>query len=385
MAFRLGVVAGEASGDALGERVIGALRANLEQAFNEELVVEGIGGPGMEAAGCVSLYPMETLSVMGLTEPLKRLPQLLGVRGGLVRHFRNNPPDVFLGIDSPDFNLSLERRVRQRGVPVAHLVSPSIWAWRAGRIRAIERSVDQVLHLFPFESAAYANSCVNTQYVGHPLADDLPMTLPMDTARAGLGLAGAGRVVALLPGSRASEIRAHGGLFLEAARRLLAHDPSLSFVLPVANATCETLLQPMVDQAADISLLVCRDSSITALAACNVALVASGTATLEAALVKRPMVVAYRTGALSWAVLSRLVRTPYVALPNLLHGSALVPEFLQDDATPQDLAAAVWEALEDSTEQVALQAAYTDMHQSLRQGCADQVGAALMRLRRVPA
>lgn len=385
MVFRLGVVAGEVSGDALGARAVAALQARLMEERSEELVVEGIGGPEMEALGCRSLYPMEALSVMGVTEPLRRLPQLLGIRRGLYQYFSRNPPDVFLGIDSPDFNLPLERRLRRAGMPVAHLVSPSIWAWRAGRINAIERSVDTLLHLFPFESEAYRNSSVMTQCVGHPLADDIPEALSMAEARQALGLAPDGAVVALLPGSRASEIKTHGALFLEAAQHLFALDPGLSFVVPAANDTCYGLLQPLVEAFANLPVILSRAPSVTALAASTVVLVASGTATLEAALVKRPMVVAYRTSALSWAVLSRLVRTPYVALPNLLHGGALVPELLQHEATADALSSAVRELLDDEARQVALHAACTDIHQSLRLGCADRVSSALIRLRGAPA
>lgn len=384
MAFRLGIVAGEASGDALGARAVKALRAQLKTQCNEDLVVEGIGGPDLQAAGCRSLYPMEALSVMGITEPLKRLPQLLRIRRGLVKYFGDNPPDVFLGIDSPDFNLTLERRLRNAGVPIAHLVSPSVWAWRAGRVKTIARSVDRMLYLFPFEGAVYSSSGVKAEFVGHPLADDTPMTLFQAEARESLQLASEGRVVTLLPGSRVSEIQAHGSLFVDVARQLYARDSSLSFLLPVANQACERTLEPLLRGVIDIPIKRLHKNSTAALAACDAALVVSGTATLEAALVKRPMVAVYKTGAVSWAVLSRLVRTPYVSLPNLLHGGELVPEFLQSDATGKAVSEAMWQQLEDTSRHAALHQAFGDIHDSLRQGCAEKVSAALLTLAGVP-
>ncbi|MFK7976575.1 MAG: lipid-A-disaccharide synthase [Halioglobus sp.] len=380
MVFRLGVVAGETSGDALGARVVASLRAKVEGELGQELVVEGVGGPQLEAAGCRSLYSIQALSVMGVTEPLMRLPQLLAMRRGLAQHFIANPPDVFLGVDSPDFNLALERRLRKRGVPIAHLVSPSIWAWRAGRIKAIARSVDRMLYLFPFEAAAYANSTVANQYVGHPLADEMPLEVSQKAARESLGLKTQGRVVALMPGSRLGELRAHGQLFMAVVRKLCVIDSSLSFILPAANASCAQFLAALLDEAGDLPVQLCDGLSATALAACDAALITSGTATLEAALVKRPMVVVYRTSALSWAVLSRLVHTPHVALPNLLHGDTLVPEFLQEKATAQALATALWQQLEDTANRSRLDKAFAEIHHTLRRGCADNVSAALLEL-----
>lgn len=380
MTLRLGIVAGEPSGDALGARVVTALNARLDG----DLVVEGIGGPALQAAGCRSLFPMRELAVMGLTEPLRRLPRLLRIRSALRQHFTAHPPHVFLGVDSPDFNLTLERQLRETGVPVAHLVSPSIWAWRSGRIKSIERSVDHMLHLFPFESAAYAGSGVPLEYVGHPLADDLPLASASESAqlqlqaREALDLARQGPVLALLPGSRESEVKAHGALFLETARALQARVPGLSVVSPVANAACEALLLPLI-RGSGLPVTLCPGNAITALTAADVVLAASGTATLEAALVKRPMVVAYRTGAFSWAVLSRLVRTPYIALPNLLAGEPLVPEFLQHQATPETLAAALWQQLEAGQLQ-RLFDAFTEIHSALRCCFGQRTAAALLAL-----
>jgi lipid-A-disaccharide synthase len=372
---RLAVLAGEPSGDALGARVLPRLGSQVSTG----LVVEGIGGQRMIEAGCQSLYPMETLSVMGLTEPLRRLPQLLAIRRALQRRWRASPPDVFLGIDSPDFNLPLERGLRAQGTPTAHLVSPSVWAWRRGRLRTIARAVDTVLCLFPFEAEVYRQAGIAHEVVGHPLADDLPDESPPEPARDALGLQGRGRVVALLPGSRAGEIRAHGPLFLAVAAGLIRRDPSLCFVLSAANAQCAALLEPMI-AASPVPVRLVHGDAQTALAACDAALVVSGTATLEAALVKRPMVVAYRTGAITWAVLSRLVQTPHVALPNLLSGRRLVPEFLQGAATAPALIEAVWEQLEDTAAREPLRRAYSDIHHALRRDFPARVAAALLDL-----
>lgn len=374
MSFRLGVVAGEASGDALGARVIHALRDK-----RPDLVVEGVGGPLMCAAGCRSLVPLETLSVMGLVEPFKRLPSLLSARRLLFQHFRDNPCDVFLGIDAPDFNLSLEVKLRKIKIPTAHLVSPSIWAWRKGRIRRIRNAVDKMFCLFPFESDAYEASGVISQVVGHPLADDIPDYVDREEARTELDVPATGRLVALLPGSRQAEIRAHAPLFLAAAAKMLQTDPLLQFVIPAASVECEAQLQRVIAQHT-VPVHMVSGHAQKVLGAADAALVCAGTATLEAALLRRPMVVAYQTGFLSWALLSRLVRTPHVALPNLLAKKRLVPEFLQNAATPQILADAVLSQLACGRDDAQLMREFEAIHSNLKLGCTQQVSDALQVL-----
>lgn len=334
--MRIGVLAGEASGDILGSRVIAALRERYP-----ELVVEGIGGPLLEAQGLNSLFPMERLSVMGFVEPLKRLPELLRIRGAVYRHFRNNPPDLFLGIDSPDFNLRLERKLRDRGIRTAHLVSPSVWAWRQGRIRKIKRAVDLMLCLFPFETKIYRDNEIPVEFVGHPLADEIPRAVDRDAARRDLGLAPAVKLLAVLPGSRGGEVRMLAPLFLEVAARLSREIASLSIVIPAANPTRRSELEGMLAEHPALPVTLVDGRSREVMAAADAVLLASGTATLEATLLKRPMVVAYRMAVLTWFLVKRLVRTPFAALPNILSGRALVPELIQENATAEAAAAAL--------------------------------------------
>jgi lipid-A-disaccharide synthase len=375
ISLRLGVVAGEASGDELGARVLAALRARCD-----ELVVEGIGGPLMAAQGLRSWYPMERLSVMGLIEPLKRLPELLRIRRHLSRHFCARPPDVFLGIDAPDFNLSLERQLRRAGVRTAHLVSPSLWAWRRGRMRTIRQSVDTMLCLFPFETEIYRQHGVPVRFVGHPIADDIALRTDRAAARAGLGLAPAGKVIALLPGSRGGEVAAMASVFLQVAQRLWQGDPLLSFVLPAANPLRKQELQRHLLAHPELPVTVLSGHAREAMAAADVVLAAAGTATLEAALLKRPMVVVYRTGALSWWLLSKLVRTDFVALPNLIAGKALVPELLQGAASIDALVAELAVLLSNGGMAPAVSDAFDTIHRQLRCDSAAQVADALLAL-----
>jgi lipid-A-disaccharide synthase len=340
--LRIGVVAGEASGDILGSRVLAALQSHYD-----EVLIEGVGGSLMQAQGLRSLYPMERLSVMGFVEPLKRLPELLRMRRNLLRHFLDDPPDLFLGIDSPDFTLALERKLRRAGVPTAHLVSPSVWAWRQGRIRKIKRAVDLMLCLFPFETDIYEQHAVPVRFVGHPIADELPQQVDRTAARRALGLGERGRVLALLPGSRAAEVQLLAPLFLRAAQRLYSNNPQLSFVIPAANEARLSQLQQLLRQYPQLPVTLVPGQSREAMSAADAVLLASGTATLEASLLKRPMVVAYRMAPLSWWLVSRLVKTPYAALPNILAGHPLVPELIQAAATPDAMADAVQTLLED--------------------------------------
>ncbi len=373
--MRIGVLAGEASGDLLGSRVLAALRARFPG-----LLVEGIGGPLMEAQGLHSMFPMERLSVMGLVEPLKRLPELLRIRRAVYQHFAANPPDVFLGIDSPDFNLHLERRLRKNGIRTAHLVSPSVWAWRRGRIRTIGRAADLMLCLFPFETEIYDRHGIPACFVGHPLADEIPPQADRAAARQALGLDPAATVLALLPGSRAAEVRLLAPLFLQAARLLRQSDPALVFALPAANAARSVELEHLLGSFQDLDITLVQGRSRQVMAAGDGALLASGTATLEAALLKRPMVVAYRMGALSWLLLSWLVKTPYAALPNILAGRALVPELLQQAATPAAMAAALRPLLAGEPAAAHQVGAFEDIHRQLRQGFGERAAHALVAL-----
>ena len=371
--LRIGILAGEASGDILGSRVVAALRSRVP-----DLIVEGIGGPLLAQQGLDSLFPMERLSVMGFVEPLKRLPELLNIRKRVFEHFRDNPPDLFLGIDSPDFNLTLERQLRECGIPVAHLVSPTVWAWRQKRIHRIARSVDLMLCLFPFEQDIYQQHDIPCRFVGHPLADELSLQPDRDAARAGLGIASDTTVLAVLPGSRGGEVAALAPLFLEVVRRLKATHPALHVLMPAANSERMVQLKALLAQTQDLPVTLVQGESREVMAAADAVLLASGTATLEAMLLKRPMVVAYRMSSLSWALVIRLVQTPFAALPNILAGKALVPEFIQDAATAEGIASAVNEILE-GTDDGQLQA-FEALHRSLRLDFASKTAEALLEL-----
>ena len=372
--MRIGVLAGEASGDILGSRVLKELRAQCD-----ELIVEGIGGPLMEAQGLTSMFPMDRLSVMGFVEPLKRLPELLHIRRAVFEHFRDNPPDIFLGIDSPDFNLRLERKLREQGIKTAHLVSPSVWAWRQGRVKKIKQSVDLMLCLFPFETQVYQDHQVPVRFVGHPLADELPNRVDALAARQALGLATDNKLLAMLPGSRSGEVSRLAPAFLAAARLLWQQNPQLRFVMPAANTAREVELKVLLAQQPDLPVtLVCGHSRET-MAAADAVLLASGTATLEAALIKRPMVVTYRMAAFSWWLVTRLVKISFAALPNVLAGRSVVPELLQDAAVPEAMAAAIETLLADEAIANQLQA-FDRIHVQLKQGYAAKSANALLQL-----
>lgn len=334
--LRVAMVAGEASGDILGARSIAALRDRFG-----EIEVTGIGGPLMQAEGMQSLFPMERLSVMGFVDPLLRLPELLRIRRDLFRHFQRQPPDFFLGIDAPDFNLGLARRLRRQGIATAHLVSPSIWAWRASRIRRIAEAVDLMLCLFPFEVPIYEQAGVEARCVGHPLAQSLR---PADGVRRSalrleLGIPAEAPVLGLLPGSRASEVAQIGPAFVQAAQRLCRELPTLKVLVAASDAGRLAQIRALLPDAATLPVSLLEGRSRDVMSVADALLVASGTATLEAALLDAPMVVGYRMQPLSWALVSRLVRTPYAALPNILSGRAVVPECIQGAMTADALTA----------------------------------------------
>lgn len=374
--LRVAVVAGEPSGDVLGGGLLRALAARYPR-----IEIEGIGGEQMIAAGCQSLCPLERLSVMGLVEVLGRYPEILGVRRRLIERLLAHRPDVFIGIDAPDFNLPVEAALRKAGITTVHYVSPQVWAWRRYRIRAIARTVNCMLTLFPFEEAFYRQYRVPVRYVGHPLADQIPMCVEPEDARRKLGLPGEREIVALLPGSRMQEIRRLAPTMLLTARWLLRRRPKLWFVMPLANAPARAYseaLRPSLG--ADLPLTFLDGNARMAMAAADVVLVASGTATLEALLLKRPMVITYRTARLTYHLAKALVKVTHVGLPNLLASGSLVPELLQDQATPEKLGAAVLDWLEQPARRVALQTEFNRIHSNLRQGADERAAEAVLQL-----
>lgn len=372
----IGIIAGEASGDILGAGLIRSLRIRYPSAR-----FVGIGGDDMIAQGFHSLVPMERLSVMGLVEVLGRIRELFSIRARLLDYFFATPPDVVIGIDSPDFTLTIERRCREAGIPTVHYVSPSVWAWRQKRIFKIAKSVDLMLTLFPFEARFYEEHQVPVSFVGHPLADRIPMIPETGKARQELGLDDHAPLIAVLPGSRAGEVERLGTLFLEAARWIQDKRPDVQLVIPCVNRDREKQVRDLVE-ALDVKLpvTIVRGKSREVMAASDVVLLASGTATLEAMLLKKPMVVGYRLSGVSYALLSRLVKVPHVALPNLLAQQALVPELLQDDATAEALGSAVLERLENQQERQRLVDAFTELHQTLKQDADEKAAQAISDL-----
>ena len=372
----IGMVAGEASGDILGAGLIRALRTRYPRAR-----FVGIGGDEMIAQGFHSLVPMERLSVMGLVEVLGRLRELFSIRDRLMDYFLTTPPDVVIGIDSPDFTLGVERRCREAGIPTVHYVSPSVWAWRQKRIFKIAKSIDLMLTLFPFEARFYEEHKVPVSFVGHPLADRIPMETDTAGARESLGLNPETPVLAILPGSRSGEVARLGELFLSAARWIQSRRADLQLVIPCINRDREQQVRELVAALeVELPVTIVRGRSREVMAASDVVMLASGTATLEAMLLKKPMVVGYRLSGLSYALLSRLVKVPYVALPNLLSGQELVPELLQDDATPESLGQAVLERLADPAERERLTGAFEDLHRQLRRTADERAASAISAL-----
>jgi lipid-A-disaccharide synthase len=374
--LRVGIVAAEPSGDLLGEGLMRALRA-----ARPDVAFEGIGGPRMIAAGCASRFPMEKLSVMGLVEVLRHLRELLAIRRSLLDHWRASPPDLFLGVDAPDFNLPLERALRAAGVPTVHYVCPTVWAWRPGRVKTLRAAADLVLSIFPFEGDFLAAHGVRARYVGHPLADEIDPVADPGPARQRLGMPADARVLAVLPGSRLSEIDAIGPAFVAAARLCAEREPGLRLVTPfVSPATRERFAALRAALAPALDWLFVDNAARDALSAADVVLTASGTATLEALLVGRPMVVGYRVHPLTYwtARLLRLVRVPHIAMANLLAGEGLAPEFVQGACTPQNLAAAVAAFLHAPQRRADIQARYRQLAGELRRDTSREAAAAVL-------
>ncbi|PAU89638.1 lipid-A-disaccharide synthase [Pseudomonas sp. WN033] len=374
----IALVAGEASGDTLGAGLIRVLR----QRFPDARFI-GIGGPKMLAEGMQTRVPMERLSVMGLVEVLGRLRELLRIRRELVDYLKAEQPDVFIGIDAPDFTLGVERRLREAGIATVHYVSPSVWAWREKRVLGIRESTDLMLTLFPFEEEVYQRHGVRVRCVGHTLADRIALEPDRLAARETLDLAAGARVVALMPGSRNGELRKLGRLFLETAGWCLERDPTLQFILPCANPQRREQMEAIIAESGMVLPLTLLDGQAhEALAACDAVLIASGTATLEAMLFKRPMVVAYRMAGLTFKILKRLVKVGHVALPNLLAGREVAPEFLQDAATPEALGGALLARLQPSPERDDAQATFLELHQLLRRDADNAAAEAILELLR---
>ena len=363
--MRLAMVAGEASGDLLAGLLLRGMKSRWP-----DLTAAGIGGPQMAAQGFEAWWPSDKLAVRGYVEVLRHYREIAGIRRRVTARLHAERPDAFIGVDAPDFNLDLEARLKVAGTKAIHFICPSIWAWRGERVHKMARSVDHVLCLFPFEPALLARHGIAATYVGHPLADAIPLQVPRAAARRALGLADSDTVVALLPGSRRSEIDCIAPLFLQAAARLHRQRPALRFVLPLAPGL-RAMVEPLLAQyggAAPITLLDGR--SHEALAACDVTLIASGTATLEAALFKRPMVIAYRMNALTWLMMKRKHLQPWVGLPNILCREFVVPERLQGDADPATLTADVLAWLDAPARADALTRRFTDLHHLLRRDTA---------------
>jgi lipid-A-disaccharide synthase len=376
--LRVGIVAAEPSGDLLGAGLMQALRA-----ARPDIEFEGIGGPRMIAAGCASRFPMEKLSVMGLVEVLRHLRELLAIRRSLLDDWRASPPDLYLGVDAPDFNLPLERALRRTGVPTVHYVSPTVWAWRPGRVKTLRAAADLVLSIFPFEGDFLARHGVRARYVGHPLADEIEPVADPGPARVRLGLPADARVLAVLPGSRLSEIEAIGPAFIAAARLCAERDPGLRLVTPLVNlATRERFAALRAELAPELDWLFVDSAAHDALPAADVVLTASGTATLEALLVGRPMVVGYRVHAITYwtARLLRLVRVPYIAMANLLAGEGLAPEFVQGACTPENLAGAVAAFLDAPQRRAEIRARYRQLAAALRRDTSREAAAAVLSL-----
>ncbi|MBP9527452.1 MAG: lipid-A-disaccharide synthase [Laribacter sp.] len=372
--FRVALVAGEASGDGLGAALMAALK---QQRPHIEFV--GIGGPKMQGEGLVSLYPQEALAVRGYAEVIRSLPRLLKIRSGLIDALLADRPHVFIGIDAPDFNLGLEARLKRRGVRTVHYVSPSIWAWRGERIHKIRQSVDHMLALFPMEPAIYRDAGVPVTYVGHPFADGFALDPDQPAARALLKL-GEGPVFAVLPGSRVSEVDYMTPLFLETIRRLLAALPDAQFVVPMATRPTMDRFRQLVriHGAEELPIRVLYGHAREAMVASDLVLAASGTATLEVALAKRPMVISYRISGTTYRIVKKKLRLPYVGLPNILAGRFVVPELLQHEATAANLAQAALNALADRPYQAWLAGVFRKLHLELKRNGAEVAARAVI-------
>ena len=374
--MRVVITAGEASGDQLAASLIRAIRARRPDA-----TFQGIAGPQMQAAGCESFYPMERLSVMGLFEAFGRFAEVIPMRRRLAKRLIADPPDVLVGVDAPDFNLSLELMLRRAGVPTLHYVSPSVWAWRQYRLKKIARAVDRMLVLFPFEREFYRQRQIPVSFVGHPMADEIPMQSDRLAARRSLGLPEDGEYLALLPGSRVSEVRFLAEPLAQTAAWLKQRRPGLRFVAPLVDSATRSLFEVAVHRfAADLSIHLVDGRARDAMAAADAVLVASGTATLEALLLKRPMVITYKTLPLTWLIGRRMLHVDHVGLPNLLAGETLVPELLQDQAVPERLGPPLLELFQSPQRVQALKQRFAGIHASLKNDASARAADAVLEV-----
>ncbi len=375
--MRIGIVAGEASGDLLGSHLVRALKEKLP-----EIEFVGVGGPKMQSAGVTSLFPMEKLAVMGYVEVLKRYFQIIAIRRKLIRYFKSNPPDIFIGVDAPDFNLDLERDLKKAGIPAIHYVSPSIWAWRGERIHKIRKSCTKVLALFPFEKELYDKAGIDADYVGHPLADMVPESADRTAMRRNMKLPLDAKIFAFLPGSRQSELQYMADTFIQTAMLVREKWSDARFLVPLASRETRALFEEAIyrNHAEDIAFTLFFGHAVDAMIASDIVLVASGTATLEAALLKRPMVITYKMAPLTYSLKKRKKYQPYVGLPNILSGKFVVPELLQDEATPENLSRALINLMQDEAVIRKLEDVFAEMQRSLRQNTAEKASLAILPL-----
>ena len=372
---KIAIVAGEASGDLLGSHLMRALKAQ-----RKDLTFIGIAGPKMMAEGAKSLFPIENLSVRGYVEVITHLYGLLKLRKNLLKQLLAEKPDIFIGVDAPDFNFWLERKLKKHGIPTIHYVSPSIWAWRRGRMSKIKRAVTHMLALFPFEPALYEKAGVPVTFIGHPLADEIPLRPNKNAVREILKIEKNKQVIAMLPGSRQSEVRQHAELFVNTAKIISQENTNTQFLVPLITRETRAIFEQALykDMSQEIELNILFGHAHDAMEAADVVLVASGTATLEAALLKRPMVITYRMPTLSWWILKRMNYLPYVGLPNILAGKFIVPELLQKEATPQKLADAVSALLTDRNHTQIIKDEFTSIHQTLKQNSAKKAASVIL-------
>lgn len=372
--LRIGIVAGELSGDTLGEGLIQAIRA-----LHPDAEFIGIGGPKMIAQGCKSLFDMEELAVMGLVEVLGRLPRLLKIKARLVEHFSANPPDVFIGIDAPDFNLRLERSLKDNGIKTVHYVSPSVWAWRQNRIHGIKKSTDLMLAFLPFEKAFYDAHNMPCRFIGHTLADAIPFDIDQKAAQEKLGLVSGKRYVAVLPGSRGSELDMLCGPFIKACEQIYAQNSEAEFVVALVNdkrrEQFETAWQNL---APSLPFHLVMDTARDVISASDCVMLASGTVALECMLLGRPMVVGYKVNKITAFIAKRLVKTDFVSLPNILAGEELVKEYLLEECTAENLSAEILRLL--SSDNVALINRFDTLHHHIAKQADKQAALAVLEL-----
>ena len=374
--LRIALVAGEESGDILGAGLMSALMASQNQ-----MEFIGVGGKRMQALGLNSLYPMDRLSVMGLWEPLKRLPELLGLRKKLIKEFAKQKVDLFVGIDAPDFNLGIAHKLHRRGIKTAHYVSPSVWAWRQGRVKTMRKSLDMMLTLLPFEASFYEKHRVPVTFVGHPLASQIQSQPHKDQARERLGISCSGPLVALLPGSRSSEVKHLLPVYLQVAEILSHKISGIRFAIAAANQRREDQIREIAKQS---SIPVYSEQTLDLIEASDIVLAASGTTTLEVMLVNRPMVITYKTDTLSWHLISRMLRVKWVGLPNLIAAEELVLELLQDQATAGRMAQKLADLLQNADTRQALSERFEQLGDSIRLPSNERAASALLNLLELP-